>query len=115
MRFEALQEVFPQDLYPFPRREVEQRWLREIESDGVDCYVVELGSTTAGFAATRGDELLHFGIALEHWGSGLAQTAHDVVLAQMRAPGRSTSLADRLHRERARPQLLRTLGLGLER
>ncbi len=83
----GLAEVFPQDLYPFPRRDVEQRWLREIESDGVDCYVVEFRSTTVGFAATRGDELLHFGIALEHWGSGLAQTAHDAVLAQMRDRG----------------------------
>jgi RimJ/RimL family protein N-acetyltransferase len=83
----GLSEVFPQDLYPFPRRAVEQRWLLEIETPGVDCYVVELESTIAGFAATRGDEVLHFGIAVEHWGSGLAATAHDAVLAQMRSGG----------------------------
>ena len=79
----GLSEVFPQELYPFPRQAVEQRWLLEIETPGVACYVVELDSKIAGFAATRGDELLHFGIAVEHWGSRLAERAHDAVLGRM--------------------------------
>ncbi|WP_235506349.1 N-acetyltransferase [Terrabacter sp. Root181] len=41
----------------------------------------------AGFAATRGDEFLHFGIAVDHWGSGLATLAHDDVLDHLRDRG----------------------------
>lgn len=54
----------------------------EVQEPGA---VVGLADTTiAGFAATRGAELLHFGIALEHWGTGMAQTAHDAVIEMMR-------------------------------
>lgn len=83
----GLADVFPQDLYPFPRQELSQRWLQEIETPGVDCSVVVLDSTIVGFAAVRGDELLHFGIAVDHWGSGLAQWAHDAVLDRMGESG----------------------------
>lgn len=34
----------------------------------------------AGFAATRGGELLHLGTALSAWGSGLARQARDELL-----------------------------------
>jgi len=37
-----------------------------------------------GFAAIRGDQLLHFGTASATWGSGLARRAHDEVLDQLR-------------------------------
>ena len=83
----GLAEVFPQDVYPFPRVEVAQRWLREIEVPDIDCYVVLVDDAVAGFAASRGDEFFHFGIALGHWGTGLAQTAHDAVLDRMQSRG----------------------------
>ena len=83
----GLAEVFPQDAYPFPRVEVAQRWLREIEVPDIDCYVVLVDDAVAGFAASRGDEFFHFGIALGHWGTGLAQTAHDAVLDRMQSRG----------------------------
>jgi L-glutamine:scyllo-inosose aminotransferase/L-glutamine:2-deoxy-scyllo-inosose/3-amino-2,3-dideoxy-scyllo-inosose aminotransferase len=39
----------------------------------IDVYVIENDDgAVAGFAATRGGELLHFGTAVETWGSGLA-------------------------------------------
>jgi RimJ/RimL family protein N-acetyltransferase len=38
-----------------------------------------------GFAAIRMNEFMHFGIALEQWGTGAAQAAHDAVLDRMRA------------------------------
>ena len=38
-------------------------------------------------AAVRGAEFLHFGVALEEWGSGLASAAHDELLARMAAAG----------------------------
>ncbi len=37
-----------------------------------------------GFAATRYDELLHFGTAVGSWGSGLASELHDAVLSGLR-------------------------------
>ncbi len=83
----GLAEVFPQDRYPFPRQAIHARWLQEIESPDIDCQVVVVGGTVVGFVAIRGDELLHFGIAPEHWGSGVARAAHDAALARMTAAG----------------------------
>ncbi|MCE0485714.1 GNAT family N-acetyltransferase [Ornithinimicrobium sediminis] len=37
--------------------------------------------------AVREDELPHFGIAVEEWGTGVAQDAHAAVLDRMRARG----------------------------
>jgi RimJ/RimL family protein N-acetyltransferase len=51
------------------------------------CYVVVLDGAVVGFAAIRGNEFLHFGTAVEHWGTGIAQTAHDAVLDRMRIRG----------------------------
>jgi len=50
---------------------------------GIDCHVVVNGEAVVGFAAIRDDEMLHFGIAIEHWGSGIAQQAHDAVIDLM--------------------------------
>jgi RimJ/RimL family protein N-acetyltransferase len=83
----GLSDVFPQDAYPFPRDDVGQRWLQEIAAPGIDCYVVLLDGAVVGFAAIRGNEFLHFGTAVEHWGTGIAQTAHDAVLDRMRSRG----------------------------
>jgi RimJ/RimL family protein N-acetyltransferase len=83
----GLAQVFPQDAYPFPRRDVALRWLREIRAPGTECYVVLAGGAVTGFAATRDDELLHFGVAVEHWGTGLARTAHDELLERMATAG----------------------------
>lgn len=83
----GLAEVFPQEMYPFPREEIALRWLREIAMADIQCHVVLVDEAVAGFAATRGEEFLHFGIAVEHWGTGLAHTAHDAVLDRMRSGG----------------------------
>lgn len=84
----ALSHIFPQDEHPFPSDEVRKRWSLEVESVDVDCFVV-LGpqEETAGFAATRADELLHFGTAIHLWGSGLAGRAHDEILEHLRDKG----------------------------
>ena len=83
----SLGDVFPQDTHPFPADDIGQRWRQEIADPRKDCYVVLHQGTVVGFAAIRGDEFLHFGIAVEHWGTGLALTAHDEVLALMRGSG----------------------------
>jgi RimJ/RimL family protein N-acetyltransferase len=78
----ALGHIFPQNLHPFPRDAIVRRWLAEIADPGTQVYVFsdERGRVT-GFAATRSDELLHFGTAPATWGSGLASSLHDAVLA----------------------------------
>jgi RimJ/RimL family protein N-acetyltransferase len=84
---QALSSVFPQDRYPFPRDDVAARWRQEVTDPRIDCFVVLAQDGVAGFAATRGDELLHFGIAVESWGSGLAAIAHEQVLEHLLAQG----------------------------
>lgn len=83
----ALTDVFPQDVYPFPREQLAERWRREIEDPAIDCLVIVLDDAVSGFAAVRGDELLHFGTAVQQWGSGLATRAHDAVLARIECAG----------------------------
>lgn len=79
----ALAAVFPQDRYPFPRDDLRDRWKREIHDPHIGCYVIEQGDRIAGFVAVRGDELLHFGVAVDIWGSGLASVAHDETIAML--------------------------------
>jgi RimJ/RimL family protein N-acetyltransferase len=83
----GLSGVFPQDTYPFPREVLADRWRAEIADPDIDCFVILRDGEVAGFAAARGDELVHFGIALEEWGSRLASTAHDELVARMAAAG----------------------------
>jgi RimJ/RimL family protein N-acetyltransferase len=83
----ALSAIFPQTEFPFPRDDVARRWREEISTPGTDCYVVVSAGAVVGFAALRGDEFLHFGIAIEQWGTGIAQQAHDAVIDLMRGRG----------------------------
>lgn len=83
----GLAEVFPQETHPFPRADIAGRWVEEIGTPGTDCLVVIGGHEVLGFAAVRGDEMLHFGIALEQWGTGVAREAHDSVVDLMRSKG----------------------------
>lgn len=72
----ALGDVFPQGAYPFPVEEIRARWVAELADPDIDAYVIVDGDTgVVGFAATRGSELLHFGTAVETWGTGLAARA----------------------------------------
>lgn len=84
----GLGHIFPQHEYPFPGDQIRERWSQEIESADTDCFVV-CGPTgeVAGFAATRGNEFLHFGTAVHLWGSGLAGRAHDEILDHLRQKG----------------------------
>jgi RimJ/RimL family protein N-acetyltransferase len=78
----GLSTVFPQDRYPFPREVVRERWEHELEDPAVAAYVATApDERLVGFAARRADEILHFGTALETWGSGLATWLHDALIA----------------------------------
>ena len=83
----GLGHIFPQDTHPFPTARVRERWEAELADPGVGCLAGVRDGVLSGFAATRGDELLHFGTAVGTWGSGLAGLAHDEVLAHLRARG----------------------------
>jgi RimJ/RimL family protein N-acetyltransferase len=83
----GLSGVFPQDTYPFPREAVAARWRVELEAHDVECFVILRDGEVAGFAAVRGDEVLHFGVALEEWGSGLALAASAELVRRMRDRG----------------------------
>ncbi len=80
----GLADVFPQDRYPFPRASVRRRWADEFEDPDTDVYVaVDDDGAVIGFAATRGNEILHFGTAVRTWGTGAAQRLHDALLDQL--------------------------------
>ncbi|MFT3851416.1 MAG: GNAT family N-acetyltransferase [Ilumatobacteraceae bacterium] len=83
----GMAEVFPQELYPFPRDSIVDRWRGEIEDPAIDCFVAtdDTGERQVGFAATTGRELLHFGTAIETWGQGVASELLDVVVDRLRA------------------------------
>ena len=80
----ALGHIFPQDEHPFPREVVRRRWAAELADPDVAVYVCTDGAgSITGFAALRGDELLHFGTAPRTWGSGLAARLHDALLSSL--------------------------------
>ena len=84
----GLGHLFPQERYPFPREALRARWTAEIADPAVAAYVVDdAGGRLVGFAATRDDELLHFGTAVQTWGNGLAAAVHDEVLRRLAASG----------------------------
>lgn len=83
----GLGHIFPQQTYPFPEQRVADRWKREMADPGVDCFVIENAGDVAGFAATRAEELLHFGTAVSTWGTGLADLAHTELLDHLWSGG----------------------------
>ncbi|KRE54674.1 GNAT family N-acetyltransferase [Phycicoccus sp. Soil748] len=83
----SLGHIFPQKTHPFPEHQVREGWKREIADPDVDCFVINDAGRVAGFAATRADELLHFGTAVSTWGTGLAGLAHTELLEHLRAKG----------------------------
>ena len=84
----AFGHIFDQDEHPFPRADVVDRWTAKILDDEHEVYVaVDRAGAILGFAATRDDELVHFGTALATWGTGVAQDLLEAVLDRMRASG----------------------------
>jgi RimJ/RimL family protein N-acetyltransferase len=88
----GLAAVFPQAEYPFPRDSIRKRWAEEIGDPAIRAWVAVDAGRLSGFAATQGDELLHFGTAVWSWGSGLASELHDGVLATLRGQWPSAHL-----------------------
>jgi len=79
---EGLGHIFPQDEHPFPRTEVAERWVAEFARPDTFVYVsTDDSERITGFAARRASELMHFGTALQTWGTGLATELHDHLVA----------------------------------
>jgi RimJ/RimL family protein N-acetyltransferase len=87
----GLGHVFPQDTNPFPRAQVAARWRSEIADPDTDALAVEVEGGLLGFVALHGDELLHFGTAVETWGTGLADDAHDLAVDRLARRGIRTA------------------------
>ena len=83
----GLSGVFPQDRYPFPREVLADRWCAEIADPDIECLVILRDDEVAGFAAVQADQVKHFGVAVEEWGSGLATTAHGELVSRMASVG----------------------------
>jgi len=84
----GLGHIFPQAEHPFPSETVRARWEQEIADPSIDCFaIVDETDRLAGFAATHADQFLHFGTALNTWGTGLAGQAHDEVVAHFISQG----------------------------
>jgi RimJ/RimL family protein N-acetyltransferase len=80
----GLTHIFPQHAYPFPRAAVRRRWTEELDDPATHVYIsVDDGGALTGFAATRGNELLHFGTAPHTWGTGTAQQLHAALLDEL--------------------------------
>ncbi len=78
----GLSHIFPQETSPFPRERILKRWQEELSDTDIAAYVtVNAKGRISGFAARRGDELLHFGTEWRTWGSGLAQWLYGELLA----------------------------------
>ena len=72
----------------FPVDEIRTRWAVELADPDVRTYVIEgVEGAVVGFAATRDSELLHFGTAVETWGSGLAARALDEIVERLACAG----------------------------
>ena len=83
----GLSGVFPQDEFPFPRDVLATRWRAEIADADIECFVILRDDEVAGFAALQADQVKHFGVAVEEWGSGLATQAHDELVVRMASAG----------------------------
>ncbi|WP_306208003.1 GNAT family N-acetyltransferase [Actinoplanes sp. RD1] len=77
--------IFPPAEYPYPRAELRAAWEAELADPAVDVLVT--AEEIRGFAALRGNELLHFGTAVPAWGTGLAAELHDQLLPRLAAAG----------------------------
>jgi RimJ/RimL family protein N-acetyltransferase len=99
----GLGHIFPQERYPFPREAIAERWRREIADPGIAAYVsTDDHGRITGFAVRREDEFLHFGTAVEMWGTGLAGWLHDQVLATYPRSLRRIRLRVLVENQRAR-------------
>jgi GNAT superfamily N-acetyltransferase len=83
----GLGHIFPQDQYPFPAQAIATDWIEEIGRPDIDAFVAARAGRIDGFAALRADELLHFGTALDTWGTGLAAALNNELLARLTESG----------------------------
>jgi GNAT superfamily N-acetyltransferase len=81
--------IFPPDKYPFPDEAERLRWMEIFQSPNVSILVAEREGQPGGGAVIGREELAHFFVVPEWWGSGVADVLHDAVLQTLRERGDS--------------------------
>lgn len=102
---EGLGHIFPQQTNPFPTEQLRERWKDEIKDQNVGTYIAnDKAGKIIGFGATKENEMLHFGVATQFWGSGLAREFHDWLLHKIETTtdGESTFFCLRVFEENYR-------------
>jgi RimJ/RimL family protein N-acetyltransferase len=101
----ALTHIFPQREHPFPREQLIRRWQEEVADPDTRVFVsTDDAGQINGFAAIGTAQLVHFGTAVDSWGSGLAEDFHDAVLEELvrTAPPGTTQLRLRVFEQNHR-------------
>lgn len=86
----AFAHIFPDHL-PFPADDVLARWAIVLDDPTVTVWIVEEKGLPVGYAAVGDGWLRHLGVVPSRWGTGLADTLHDAVLAALTTAGTQTS------------------------
>jgi GNAT superfamily N-acetyltransferase len=109
----GLAHVFPADRYPFPDDDVLARWALVMQ-DPTACVLVRDAVDRPGqldvLAAYDDRSLRHLAVHPDRWGTGLASTAVDTVLAALAARGTTVAELWCLHDNRRARRLYEHLG-----
>ena len=73
----TLSHVFPPDDYPYPVREVRQRWRELLRDPRVSIRVLELSDEPVGFVAYTATTVRHLGVSPQHLRKGYGTTLLD--------------------------------------
>jgi GNAT superfamily N-acetyltransferase len=83
----AFPHVFPPERYPFPSREVLERWANALEDPAAAVVVAELDADPVGVACVRAEWLDGLYVVPERWGTGVSAELHDRALEIVRGFG----------------------------
>jgi GNAT superfamily N-acetyltransferase len=83
----AFAHVFPPERYPFPIRDVTERWQDALENPALTVLVYEEVREAVGIAGCRAEWLDGLYVLPAVWGTGVGRSLHDEVLRRLRTAG----------------------------
>jgi GNAT superfamily N-acetyltransferase len=83
----ALAHVFPPERYPFPRKQVRERWEAYLEDPDVRVLVAEEEGRIVGLACVKPDWLEALYVDPRRWTTGIGSALHDHALEHLRTLG----------------------------
>ncbi len=83
----AYAHIFPPALYPFPTREVTERWRDALDDPAITVLVYEHDGDPVGLAGCRAGWLDGLYVVPASWGTGVGRELHDEVLRRLREGG----------------------------